>query len=202
MKMKKLGLIIFAVLVFFSVNLNAQNTRYDNDKGTNFVNNLWYGTSFGGLGFTDNTFAFGTAPMVGYKLLEGTSLGVRVPVRYFYRKDSYITGETITLNDWDLGIGAFARQKLFFNIFAHAEVNTIATDLILVDPNGNLIPRTDDNTKAVTQRITEQQANVGFGYSNGNGGLGYEFSIMYDFLADRTQPFAPINIRAGLNYKF
>ena len=199
MKMKKLSLSIFAVLVFFSVQLNAQNTRYDDDKKSDILEQLWFGTGFGGLNITATSFQFGTSPMVGYKLMEGTSLGIRVPVDYFYIKD---VNNNIIHNDWNFGIGAFARQKLFFNIFAHAELNTLSTDQVFVDGNNNLIPSPEDNTKALTQRVNTREANVGFGYSAGNGGLSYEVSLMYDLLEDRTQPFAPLLIRAGVNYNF
>ena len=197
--MKKLNLVMFAVLVFLSIQVNAQ-TRYDDDKKSTITENLWFGTAFGGLGLTNNSFGFGTSPMVGYKLLEGSSVGIRIPIDYYYIKATS-NGQSIIHNDWDLGIGAFARQKLFFNVFAHAEVNHLVID-DLVTANGFLLLDPNDNTRFLTERYNKQEANVGLGYSSGNSGLAYEVSVMYDFLADRTEPFAPILLRAGLNYKF
>ena len=201
--MKKLSLVICTVLgLFISLQVNAQNTRYDDDKTSEILEKLWFGTSFGNFGITNTSFSIGASPIVGYKIMDGTSLGLRVPVDYFFIKDLGSNGEVITHNDWDLGIGVFARQKLFFNIFAHLELNTLNIDQVLITGNGLLIPNPDDNTKALTQRINRQEANIGFGYSAGNGGIAYEISLMYDMLADRTQPFAPLLIRAGANYNF
>ena len=203
MKMKRLSLVIFTILgIFMSVQVGAQNTRYDDDKKSDILEQLWVGTSFGNLGITSTSFSIGASPIVGYKLMEGTSLGIRLPVDYFYIKRTGSNGQIITHNDWDVGVGVFARQKLFFNIFAHAELNTLRIDQVLANSNGLLIPNPDDNTQALTQRINRQEANVGFGYSVGNGGLAYEISLMYDLLADRTEPFAPLVIRAGVNYNF
>ena len=201
MKMKKLSLVIFTMLgIFMSVQLSAQNTRYDDAGKGSIMESLWFGTGFGGFGLTNTSFQFGTSPIVGYKLLEGSSVGVRLPIDYFYVK--LMNGnEAVTHNDWNLGIGAFARQKIIFNVFAHAELNHLTGDQLDVS-SGGLTLDPNDNSRLLTRRYKRQEANVGLGYSAGNGGLAYEISLMYDFLADRTEPFAPLLIRAGLNYNF
>ena len=201
MKMKKLSLVIFTVLgMLVSVQLSAQNTRYDDDAKGNIMEKLWFGTGFGGFGMTNSSFQFGTSPIVGYKLLESSSVGIRVPVDYFYIK-AMNGNEAVTLNDWNLGIGVFARQKIAFNIFAHAELNHLSGDELDLS-SGGLTIDPNDNSRLLTRRYRKQEANVGLGYSAGNGGITYEFSLMYDFLEDRTQPFAPIVYRIGLNYNF
>ncbi len=196
-KFLQLSTMIFILLLSFT--LDAEGQRRDNDRkkdnktedyfdesgGGSF--RLWYGAG-GGLNFGgvngSNLFIVSLSPMVGYKLTPEFSIGPRAELSYIHARFNNGVGVTKE-NYFDYGIGAFARYKLFRQFFAHAEYQ---------------IESARDRRIGVNDRISQNNFFFGGGYSSG-GQIGYEISILWNFLDDDTINI-PIDYRIAFTYNF
>lgn len=171
------------------------------DESGNFASKLWYGGGFN-LGFGgDNfstSFVFGLTPMVGYKIVGDWSAGPIAGVQYNYLKMVAPTGRIHKGNSVSWSYGAFTRYKFLRNFFVHAEYG--------FDNDETFIAFDYDNSGFFTERTIYNNFFGGLGYNAGDGALGYEIYLVYNFI-DRDEDifdsnYNPFNIRFGLTYKF
>ncbi len=176
------------------------------DESGNFASKLWYGGGFN-LGFNGgnnfNSFVFGLTPMVGYKIVGDWSAGPVVGFQYHHLKGTgardFQTHKKSTIS-WSYG--AFTRYKFLRNFFVHAEYGIDNNEYFLLAPNG-LLDQHPVTFELNTVRQSFNNFYGGFGYNAGDGALGYEIYIVYNFI-DRLDDinYNPFNIRFGLTYKF
>lgn len=169
------------------------NTPKDKD-GPAFKDRLWYGGGLtlgfsGGGGYS--LFAFGLSPMVGYKIVGPLSVGPRLAVLYTSQK--YPTIKTFNLFDVELSL--FARVKVFKGLFVQGELGTISDQYVYQDSQG---------LGKGTRTRPAQNVGLGYNFSNGEGGVGQEISIMYDFyIANDINAYEnPWQYRLAFTYGF
>jgi len=105
--MKKYIQIFFVLALIIGLNTTVSAQRSKQKKETpSFTSKLWYGGGLG-LGLSGNSFNFSISPMVGYKLTNNLSAGIRVPLDYSFVKLTSTSGEVINYNNLDYGIGTF-----------------------------------------------------------------------------------------------
>ncbi|MCB0521793.1 MAG: hypothetical protein H6577_08645 [Lewinellaceae bacterium] len=180
---------------------SSATDEYFDESG--FVNKLWYGGSFT-LGYSGTSsqsyFAFGLAPMVGYKLFNDiVSVGPRVGFEYNNVRLKY-NNKVYKANPLSYSVGAFARIKPFQNFFAHLEYEYQNADSTDPDEDGyiELDPQTD---KILTTRVAYDNVYVGAGYNSG-GNWAYEILILFNVNQPATTVASPFNIRFGFTHKF
>lgn len=206
-KVLQFSLIILALLMCFDTDLYGQRrgkkkkkkpaktTETDDyfDESGGFKHRLWYGGSFN-LGFTGNNgtsqFNIGVAPMVGYKIFDKLSAGPRASLDYTFVKIN-CGNEAKNAQLTSYSIGAFARYKVFNNIFLHTEYE-------LENEGGVLFSCVADNEKF---REIKDNYYIGAGYNSG-GQLGYEVYLLYNVLEPETSFNLPFSFRFGLTYGF
>ncbi len=176
-----------------------EKSQKETKEATGFVSRLWYGGGVG-LGLSNNSFNFALSPMVGYKLTERLSAGVRLPLSYEYFKAQGTDNSVATYSNVDYGAGTFTRFKFFRNIFAHAEYDYLWSKTPATQ-NGFLLLDPDKPGKLLKEKIQRDEFHLGLGYSSGER-IGYEISILYNVLEDPLSNNIPWSIRAGFNYKF
>ncbi|MBK7429224.1 MAG: hypothetical protein IPI60_20450 [Saprospiraceae bacterium] len=161
------------------------------EEGSAFKDKLWYGgnfTLFFGSNNFESSFAFGLAPMVGYKITPDFSIGPRVEVIYNFYKTS-ITGPVEKFNLFSVGVGPFVRYKFFNVIFAQAEYQLEFVQRPVLTINGDLVKSTFNNNNFF----------VGLGYNAGGG----EILVLYNLLEPSGGTLnIPISFRFGFTYKF
>ncbi|MGB0861355.1 MAG: hypothetical protein ACPGXZ_00475 [Saprospiraceae bacterium] len=122
-----------------------------------------------------NGWILEATPMVGYRLTNTTIAGVGLNYSYRGFNDPYGSGWSSSTRMY--GGRAFVMQDLFYSIFAQMEADynyltykeRDASDLLLVD-----------------QRYQSPGFLVGGGYSQGQGQLKYNLTILYDVLNGRN----------------
>ncbi len=176
-----------------------EQSKKETKEATGFASRLWYGGGVG-LGLSNSSFNFGLSPMVGYKLTENFSAGVRLPLSYDYFKVRGTDNSVATYSNIDYGAGAFTRYKFFRNIFAHAEYDRIWSKTPATQ-NGFLLIDPDNPGKLLKEKLQKDEFHLGLGYSSGER-IGYEISVLYNVLEDPQSNNIPWSIRAGFNYKF
>ncbi len=183
---------------------SSKTDEYFDDSG--FVNKLWYGGSFN-LGFSGGNnqsfFAFGLAPMVGYKLIgDLVSVGPRVGFEYNHvRLQSFGGGPVYKASPLSYSAGAFARVKPFRSFFAHFEYEYESAES--TDPDRDGFIEVDQNGNIITERVPFDNVYIGAGYNSSMGGLwGYEIMLLYNVNQPATTVASPFDIRFGLTYKF
>jgi len=191
-KLTKLLTLVFILLVSFNVEADAQRDR-DKKRGNNTEDyfdesgvgsfRFWYGGGVGlnfGSSFNTSQFNFSLSPMVGYKVTPEFSIGPRVELSYSHIRVG--SGNNVDkFNFFDYGIGAFSRYKLFTQFFAHAEYQI--------------------ESRKFTDGTRDSRNNffLGGGYTSG-GQIGYEISILWNFLEDTAD--LPIDYRIAFTYNF
>lgn len=197
--MKKSIWLVMAGLMLMSLSVDAQSRRKKSSDKEKFTEKLWYGGGFG-LGIGGSTFNLDLSPMVGYKITDKFSAGIRIPFDYSFAKLSASDGRVITYNNLDFGIGGFTRHKIAFGLFAHAEVNKLWLEQPVTQGNSFLIDP-DNPNRLLLEDVQREEFNIGLGYSSGNR-IGYEVSLLYNVLEDSNSLNNPWSIRVGFNYKF
>lgn len=196
-KLLQLSTMIFILFLSFTVDAEAQrrsNDRNKNNKTEDFFDEsgvgsfrFWYGAG-GGLNFGSsngaNLFTVSLSPMVGYKITPEFSIGPRAELSYIHAR--FNNGAGVTKENYlDYGIGAFARHKVFRQFFAHAEYQ---------------IENARSRVFGENDRVTNNNFFFGGGYSSG-GQIGYEISLLWNFLDDDTINI-PIDYRIAFTYNF
>jgi len=139
---------------------------------SDFTSKLWYGGGIN-LGFSGynggSVFAFGVAPMVGYKFYGPFSAGPRLSIQFA----SYKFQGFKNLNLFDTEAGLFLRARVFRGFFLQGE---IATEWVQ-EPYEFLSNKTISKLKF--QRAN-QYFGAGYNFANGEGGPGTEIGIFYN----------------------
>jgi hypothetical protein len=196
---KKLSILSFFLLFFYCCTLSAQvSTRSSRDRDeesrSELKNRLWYGGNLQ-LGFTGfnggNVFAFGLAPMVGFKIIPKVSIGPRVSALLNSIK---VPGYKST-GFWDVDAGVFLRIHLFQGLFAQGELSNQWVQYPIYGSGTRL------------DKITEQRPNqrIGLGWNFGQGGTwGSELGVFYNVAAanDVAGFQNPWEYRFGFTYGF
>lgn len=181
---------------------SSKTDEYFDDSG--FANKLWYGGNFT-LGFAGSNnqsqFAFGLAPMVGYKLVgDVISVGPRVGFEYNHiRVQASNGGPVYKASPLSYSAGAFARIKPFQNFFGHFEYEYQSAES--TDPDRDGYIEVNQNGDIVTERQPFNNMYVGAGYNSG-GLWAYEIMLLYNVNQPGNTVDSPFDIRFGLTYKF
>lgn len=191
-KFAKFLTLIAILLISFNSEAEAQRDRnkknrndtedYFDESGVGSFR-FWYGGGVGlnfGSGFNTSQFNFSISPMVGYKVTPEFSIGPRVELSYSHIRVG--GGNNVEkFNFLDYGIGAFGRYKLFPQFFAHAEYQI--------------------ESRKFTDGTRDSRNNffLGGGYTSG-GQIGYEISILWNFLEDTAD--LPLDYRIAFTYNF
>ncbi len=183
----------------FSMGAYSQTVAARSDVDVSFSNKLWYGGELG-LGLTGSTFSFGLSPMIGYKITKRISAGVRIPLEYTHFKLGIVDGNALSLTTLDFGMGAFTRYKMFKRIFLHGEYQHLWIERPITSGSSLLLG--PDSYGVKTEKLGDNQINLGLGYTSGRGNWGYEISLLYNVLEDPNSLQTPWQVRMGLNYKF
>ncbi len=192
--------LLIATIMTLKIGVSAQENKSRIKKDSGVESKLWYGGEFD-FGLSNSSFNIGISPMVGFKLTDRLSVGIRVPLNYNYLKLTKTNGETMNFSNLDMGIGAFSRYKIFKNIFGHFEFQKLWTEQPIY--TGNYLTIDPENQSSIlTQSTHENQLNLGFGYNRSKGKWGYEFSLLYNLLHDTNSEKIPLSARVGLNYNF
>lgn len=209
MKNLRFGLLLIMGLFFVQASALAQ-TGADQyfDESSDIRHRLWYGGGFN-LGFSQqnafSAFNIGISPMVGYKILDGWSVGPRVSFQYTHISGIGTDSRQHRVPLFSYTASVFTRAKLFSWLFAHFEYEYENSELITVSGSGLLIYDAAQ-AQVVTVRRVRDNAYVGLGYTQSGGLWGYEVSLLYNvLLADQPPQFraeSPFSIRFGLNYNF
>ncbi|MBC6992668.1 hypothetical protein QWY85_02690 [Neolewinella lacunae] len=174
---------------------NQDRNGQVSDNGGSFGGQLWYGAG-AQLGFFSNNFEsifqIGLSPIVGYKINNIFSVGPRGSFAYnAYRQTLGGGVPDFKAKYWTWSAGAFARAKIGFTFFAHAEYSLLS-EVNSFDINGDPL------------RSTRAIPFLGGGISQGGGpGLtGFEILILFRLTqADRIGD-SPYQFRTGINYNF
>ncbi len=188
------------LMIGLNIGAFGQNTATRSDRDARLSSQWWYGGELG-LDLTGSTFKFGLSPMLGYKITQRFSVGVRIPLEYTHFRLGNVDGDAISFSNLDFGTGAFTRYKVFRNIFSHAEYQHLWLQKP-VTMGGSLLLDPANSSSVLTEKLGENQVNLGLGYTSGRGNLGYEISLLYNVLEGSNSLQSPWQVRVGLNYKF
>ncbi len=195
MRIKTIALLGLLLLIFTS-QAEAQRRRHKKKEpkpAYYFKDHLWYGGGFS-LGFAGQSgasvFNFGLSPIVGYKFGKIFSAGPRVDINVTTGRAQTFSGvDAFTYADY--GVGIFTRAKFLPYLFAHLEAGYKNYGIPVVGSEVEIL------------RYDRDVLQLGLGYTNGGEGqLGVEYLLLYDFLFPKDSPQLPIEFRIGLNYNF
>ena len=198
---------LFLTVEPFGSTLSAQHKSSLKKKKTSkkeneykLMDHLWFGGGFTlqfasqslGNGVPGNLFYAGISPLAGYKVTKWLSFGPRL--EYTYIGGRFDGGSDIwKLSTSNYSFGVFNRMKFLNVLFSHLEYTksreTFLTGFI------------DANNRLITAAEWRDHLYAGLGYNAGVV-LGYEFYVLYDFLAPEESVNLPIIFRIGLTYKF
>lgn len=190
----KLFTLIAIFLVSFNIDAEAQRDRNRDKNNRNDTEDyfdesgvgsfrFWYGGGVGlnfGSGFNSSQFNFSLSPMLGYKITPEFSIGPRAELSYLHIRQGS-GNNVLKRNFFDYGIGVFSRYKLFTQFFAHAEYQVESQSTFEGD------------------RVSSNNFFLGGGYTSG-GQIGYEVSILWNFLEDTAN--LPLDYRIAFTYNF
>jgi hypothetical protein len=205
MKHKKLFFTMMALaLLAAAVPASAQRRDDDDDdrerrESRTLRDRIWFGGGIG-LGFSSfngqSAFGIGISPMAGYKLLPTLSIGPRVAINYTAQKVPGIQ----TFHLFDTEAGAFVRWRVWRGLFLQGEISNEWLQLPYqgFDDQGRVI-----YFKETTQR-GNQYAGIGWNSSRGEGGVGTEIAIFYNFAVanDINSYEQPWDYRFAITWRF
>lgn len=209
--MLKQILLPFLLLLTFSLALSAQtsreqeaqddldysNTTNDRNRGQapgEFGSQLWWGTG-AQLGFSasNNTsfFQIGLSPIVGYKINDILSVGPRGSIAYNAYKVEFFGGGEQKEKYVTWSAGAFARAKVIFPFFVHAEYSLVNE-------------REVNQLTGELQPLTRAIPFLGGGISQGGGigAAGYEILVLFRLSGNDRINDSPFEFRTGFNFNF
>lgn len=202
-KMLFAGLLAALMIVVMSPDAAAQRRDRDKERrreqdrrreSSTFVDHLWWGGGLN-LGFSSfnnqSIFGIGVAPMVGYKIWEPLSVGPRVS--FFY--SSYKEAGFKALSLFDVDAGVFVRGRVYRGFFLQGEVSNSWLQQPYEYQSNNTI------SKRTIQRANQR---LGAGYNWGNGGVGSEIAILYNFAIanDLETNASPLEYRFAITWRF
>jgi hypothetical protein len=176
----------------------------EKEESVPFKDHLWYGLG-GGVGFGGDqnfsAFQLSLVPMVGYKFTNYFSAGPRMGFTYTYIKGVDNFNNISVVQPVDFVAAAFTRLKFFQLFFLHAEYGIESQSIPFTDNFGRLIVE-QQTGKVLTERFSNDMLNIGGGYNNGMGNLGYEFGVYYKALEPKESLSLPFDLRVALTYRF
>jgi hypothetical protein len=167
----------------------------ESKPSTTFTDHLWYGGGVG-LGLSSaygvNSFGISVSPMVGYKLNNWFSVGPRASLAFSSLK---IPGYK-SINLFNIEAGGFVRAHVYEGFFLQGEISNEWIQLP-DEAVGN------EYTK-VTQSRFNQYLGAGYNFGRGQGGVGSEISLHYNFAVGRdiNTGISPFNYRFGFTWRF
>ncbi len=162
---------------------------------TTFTDHLWYGGGVG-LGLSSaygvNSFGISVSPMVGYKVNSWISAGPRASLAFSSLK---IPGYK-SINLFNIEAGGFVRAHVYEGFFLQGEISNEWIQLP-GDAVGN------EYTKDTRSRFN-QYLGAGYNFGRGQGGVGSEISLHYNFAVGRDiySGESPFNYRFGFTWRF
>lgn len=177
---------------------------------------MWYGADINypsiNLG---SFFYFGANPRAAYKFNNMLSAGAVVKMDYLWAKipttSSNTRNQILTFETVDLGIGAFARARLFRGLYLHAETNI--NRFIRPNIDSTLTPyyvvQFDDNTDTYNKgryKANNKMLLLGAGWSSGFGKWQSQIAINRNLWWKRDDyeiiSTSPWQINFGITYNF
>ena len=162
-------------------------------SGGSAADNVYFGGGFG-LSFATNYTAISASPLVGYKITDEFSSGIRLT--YQYVSDRRISDFEYTLSNY--GGGPFARYLVSDRYFAHTEYEYLSFEYV-----GSFNPSTGEYN---TEREGYNAWWIGAGYIEPVGSnAGFFVLALYNVLYDPNEasPYAsPLSIQAGFSVGF
>lgn len=158
-----------------------------------FKDHLWYG-SHASLGFAassnESQLLLGLAPMVGYKIIEPLSVGVRGNLAY--NRISFDYGSKQVFNTVDLGIGSFVRGQVYGQYFVQMDLMYESLEVLI------------NNSES---KINGMNAYIGVGMNARDGNPSFEAMLTYDFFLhdnrhDNIYKSNLIGARFGITYRY
>ena len=190
------GLFAQSALAYTTPESNVSWYKKKKKSGGNLKEHLWYGGGlalgfYGGSGYSE--FDFGLSPMVGYKIIGPLSAGPRVSILYSSLKFPGIKA----YNLFDVELSLFARVRVFKGFFVQGEIGTVSDQYVYQDPFSGELGKGKRSRPA-------QYVGLGYNFSNGEGGMGQEIAIMYDFYVanDINAYEQPWQYRIAFTYGF
>lgn len=175
---------------------DPDNRRYEENR---WSDRLWIGSGFilprlFGLNGQTN-ISLGITPQIGVRIFDNNpnfSIGPRFGLIYSYQRffNPYI-GEQDALQPISYSVGAFARYKILNRFFPQIEYEVQSSAF-----------REDNGRAIVVGREQRQNFYGGVGYNTGNGDIGYEMMLLYNFNHPDNAVNTPFDFRVGLTYKF
>ncbi len=137
--------------------------------------------------------------MVGYKIIEPISFGVRADIGYYYERINNF-GSNIKYESISYGFGPFTRARVW-NVFFHGEYTLRNIGTPYDEDNRGPFLDPNNDRKIETFRRSVNEFNIGLGYTSGDI-IAYEIYILYNVLNDIDDFDDPWQIRFGMTYKF
>jgi hypothetical protein len=196
----KLYQIVLLVSLLFSFNsaLAQNGSEQDDEKvrygdGKTFGERLYFGGGLG-VGFGNTTFV-NISPLLGYRITERFSAGIRVKYQYFKYQQNFVgTNGAVIKSSFESNIyggGVFSRLFVSNNIFLHGEYENLSVQF--GDRFGN------------KTREWIPSAFIGGGYAYPIGGRAmFSITALYNVLYDEFKsPYAsPLDIQAGISLSY
>lgn len=189
--------LLFLIVISFS-SLSAQSSP-DKDQKPKKVSKLGFGMNLGNLQFYNNSFIFGLAPNVAYKLSESLAVGAMVKLTYFYEKFPDYGNQKFSA--FDVGPTIFTRWKPLWStdgatpflqgLFLQAEYERASIARPFINNFGEIF----------TVREGENYLYLGLGASSGYPFSSF-FSIHFNILDDANSSRIPFDYRVGFTYNY
>lgn len=173
----------------------AEEAEEEGKPTTTFTDHLWYGGGVG-LGLSSaygvNSFGISVSPMVGYKINKWVSFGPRTSVAFSSLK---IPGYK-SINLFNIEAGGFVRAHVYEGFFIQVE----ASNEWIQFPDEAI---GNEYTKDTQSRFN-QYLGAGYNFGRGQGGVGSEISLHYNFAVGRdiNTGESPFNYRFGFTWRF
>ena len=175
----------------------AKNKPAEDPPTLSLRDRLYYGGNFG-LGFS-NGWIVEFSPLIGYKFNQPFSVGGGI-ISEYASAQLEDAGTRYHYKSFSYGARAFARYKIWEDIFVHVEYSVINYEVPDYESLGVLQVLPDKSIKM--RRTTLPGLLPGVGYKSG-GQLSFNLMLLYDLLYTRVNPnYSPLNMRMGLEYNF
>lgn len=170
--------LISFLLLFISLNSDAQNNEVDRQTGGFKKENIFLGTGLN-LGLTNRSFNVGLNPEIGYSITSWLDAGMALNINYFSQNASEYS--SIRLRNFNYGGGTFLR--IWPLSFLHFQIQ----------PEYNWISSAQKDVlsgQTGTYRYNAESLLVGVGYGTRILGSHYSYvTLMLDVLQNKNSPY-------------
>ncbi len=182
LKMRKLILPLFVLMMIAPSRLSAQNEPYDQSlKGVPFKDRIYLTGGLGGA-FSQDYVYIDVSPLLGYRITQRFSAGAGFTYQYINYKFWNYTSNIV-------GPRAFARYQLLNFLFAHAEYEHLFLKYRQVDNLGN-VTFVNKNVPGLL---------LGGGITPSIGGSRFYLMVLYNVLEGPYTPYSNPVIRVGFD---